>query len=287
MSEIVVITGSVRGGALAGRGRSSRTSAGSSSTTCRPRSSRRSSSSPAARRGIERLALVVRPAARRAAAARRRACAPTGHRVRSLYLEARRPMLVRRYERTRRQHPLSTTARRAARGDRAERDLLEPVKERPTSSSTRSDLNVHQLQDRAGRRVRASEGSTPAADRGRDLRLQARAAARRRHRDGLRFLPNPHWVEALRPLTGLDPPVRDYVLEQAVTASSSTSFERCCSTAAARLRRPRARATSRSRSAAPAAATARWRSPRRSPRGFAAHGIAARTSRTATSDRRS
>ncbi len=29
-----------------------------------------------------------------------------------------------------------------------------------------------------------------------------------------RFLPNPHWVEELRPLTGLDPPVRDYVLGQ-------------------------------------------------------------------------
>jgi UPF0042 nucleotide-binding protein len=29
-----------------------------------------------------------------------------------------------------------------------------------------------------------------------------------------RFLPNPHWVEELRPLTGLEDPVRDYVLEQ-------------------------------------------------------------------------
>ena len=29
-----------------------------------------------------------------------------------------------------------------------------------------------------------------------------------------RFLPNPHWVDALRPLTGLDQPVADYVLEQ-------------------------------------------------------------------------
>jgi UPF0042 nucleotide-binding protein len=30
----------------------------------------------------------------------------------------------------------------------------------------------------------------------------------------VRFLPNPHWVEELRPLTGLDEPVRDYVLGQ-------------------------------------------------------------------------
>jgi len=32
-----------------------------------------------------------------------------------------------------------------------------------------------------------------------------------------RFLPNPHWVEDLRPLTGLDEPVRDYVLGQPLT----------------------------------------------------------------------
>jgi UPF0042 nucleotide-binding protein len=31
-----------------------------------------------------------------------------------------------------------------------------------------------------------------------------------------RFLPNPHWVDELRPLTGLDEPVRDYVLGQEV-----------------------------------------------------------------------
>jgi UPF0042 nucleotide-binding protein len=33
-----------------------------------------------------------------------------------------------------------------------------------------------------------------------------------------RFLPNPHWVPELRPLTGLDERVRDYVLEQTATA---------------------------------------------------------------------
>jgi UPF0042 nucleotide-binding protein len=32
-----------------------------------------------------------------------------------------------------------------------------------------------------------------------------------------RFLPNPHWVDELRPLTGLDAPVREYVLGQPIT----------------------------------------------------------------------
>ena len=41
----------------------------------------------------------------------------------------------------------------------------------------------------------------------------------------VRFLPNPHWDEALRPLTGHDPKVRDYVLERAVTSSFLDQFE--------------------------------------------------------------
>ena len=39
-----------------------------------------------------------------------------------------------------------------------------------------------------------------------------------------RFLPNPYWVDELRPLTGLDEPVRDYVLGQPAAGSSSTTW---------------------------------------------------------------
>ena len=41
-----------------------------------------------------------------------------------------------------------------------------------------------------------------------------------------RFLSNPHWVEELRPLTGLDEPVRDYVLAQSLTATFLERIER-------------------------------------------------------------
>ena len=41
-----------------------------------------------------------------------------------------------------------------------------------------------------------------------------------------RFLPNPHWVEELRPQTGLDAPVADYVLEQPVTGAFLARLER-------------------------------------------------------------
>ena len=41
-----------------------------------------------------------------------------------------------------------------------------------------------------------------------------------------RFLPNPHWVDELRPLTGLDAPVRDYVLGQPATGEFLDNLER-------------------------------------------------------------
>jgi UPF0042 nucleotide-binding protein len=40
-----------------------------------------------------------------------------------------------------------------------------------------------------------------------------------------RFLTNPHWIDELRPLTGLDEPVRDYVLAQPLTADFLRSIE--------------------------------------------------------------
>jgi UPF0042 nucleotide-binding protein len=41
----------------------------------------------------------------------------------------------------------------------------------------------------------------------------------------VRFLPNPHWVEDLRPLTGMDAPVREYVMSQPATGEFLTRFE--------------------------------------------------------------
>ena len=80
-----------------------------------------------------------------------------------------------------------------------------------------------------------------------------------------RFLPNPHWVPELRPLTGLDLPVRDYVLvergdEGAAEPPRRRSSPACCPPTSAR-----ASPTSRSRSVAPVGTTARSCSPRRSP----------------------
>jgi UPF0042 nucleotide-binding protein len=138
----------------------------------------------------------------------------SGARVRQLYLEAGTEVLVRRYESTRRRHPLLTAGEGLAEAIDRERALLEPVKAEADVVVDTSELNVHQLHDRILGLF--GEGQH---DGGMQTRIVSFG-----YKHGLpvdvdlvldcRFLPNPHWVEQLRPLTGLDDAVRDYVLAQ-------------------------------------------------------------------------
>ncbi len=138
--------------------------------------------------------------------------------VRILFLEASTDVLVRRYESTRRRHPLDLEGR-LAEAIEAERELLVPVKDRADVVVDTSDLNVHQLRDRL---VALFGPDTPSG--GMQTTIMSFG-----YKHGLpldtdlvidcRFLPNPHWVDELRPLTGLEEAVRDHVLDQEVTAS--------------------------------------------------------------------
>jgi len=140
----------------------------------------------------------------------------TGARVRVLYLDASTDTLVRRYESSRRRHPLSgdDSTERLAPAIERERLLLEPVKDEADVVVDTSDLNVHELR----RRMRGLFG-----DEGSEAAMQTTLLSFG-YKNGLpldadlvfdcRFLPNPYWVDELRPRTGLDVPVRDYVLGQ-------------------------------------------------------------------------
>jgi UPF0042 nucleotide-binding protein len=146
-------------------------------------------------------------------------------RVRMLFLEAATDVLVRRYESSRRRHPLAD-GRSLADAIEHERTILEPVKAEADVVVDTSDLNVHQLRTRV---VELFGGDDP------DLAMQTTVMSFG-YKHGLpldvdivldcRFLPNPHWVEELRPLTGLDEPVRRYVLDQADTKSFLRNLER-------------------------------------------------------------
>ena len=137
----------------------------------------------------------------------------SGNRVKVLFLEASDDVLVRRFEGTRRRHPLSGEG--VVESIAMERELLQPIRAAADVVVDTAELNVHQL------RERLIDLFTHTAD---TMRIQVVSFG---FKNGVpidvdnvfdcRFLPNPHWIEALRPLTGLDEPVRRYVLHQPAT----------------------------------------------------------------------
>lgn len=133
--------------------------------------------------------------------------------VRTLFLQARLEILVQRYETTRRRHPFEG-AGSLAEAIKQEAASLEPLKADADVIIDTSELNVHQLRDRI------LELFAPA---GAGSRLQTRVVSFG-FKNGVpldvdvvldcRFLPNPYWVDELRPLSGRDPAVRDFLLSK-------------------------------------------------------------------------
>ncbi len=138
----------------------------------------------------------------------------TGARTRIIFLDASDAVLVRRFEASRRRHPLSD-ADSIVDGIRLERARLEELKGQADVVVDTSDLNVHQLRERI-RELFGGPGPEPG-----DLQTNIVSFG---YKHGVpvdvdllfdcRFLPNPHWDERLRPLPGTDPKVRRYVLSQ-------------------------------------------------------------------------
>jgi UPF0042 nucleotide-binding protein len=137
-----------------------------------------------------------------------------GHRVRILYLDASTSELVKRYGATRRKHPLSSATVSVEEAILKERLMLEPVKGSADLVIDTSSLNVHQLKAQI-QDLFSSVG-------GKDVMQLTVESFGYKHGIPLdvdlvfdvRFLPNPHWDENLRPLSGLDQSVSDFVLQQ-------------------------------------------------------------------------
>ncbi|QFG20037.1 RNase adapter RapZ [Actinomadura sp. WMMB 499] len=132
---------------------------------------------------------------------------------RVVFLEAGDADLVRRFESVRRPHPLQGDGRLVD-GIARERELVREVRAEADLVIDTSGLNVHEL--------RAKIIGYFGTDTG-ESRLRATVVSFG-YKYGLpvdadlvvdcRFLPNPHWVPELRPKTGRDVAVRDYVLGQ-------------------------------------------------------------------------
>jgi UPF0042 nucleotide-binding protein len=129
-----------------------------------------------------------------------------------VFLEASDDTLIRRFDSVRRPHPLQESGR-VVDGIAAEREQLQGLRGQADLVLDTSELNVHDLRSR----MRDAFGGGAAAT----LRVNIVSFG---FKYGLpvdadmvadcRFLPNPHWVPELAPLTGQDQKVRDYVLGQ-------------------------------------------------------------------------
>jgi len=131
---------------------------------------------------------------------------------RVLFMEASDDILVRRYENNRRSHPLQGN-QTLAEGIAAERTMLAPVRASADLVIDTSTLSVRALRESI---ERAFGGETVAQT---SVTVESFGFKYGLPMDAdmvmdVRFLPNPHWVDELRPQTGQHPAVRDYVLSQ-------------------------------------------------------------------------
>jgi UPF0042 nucleotide-binding protein len=137
-----------------------------------------------------------------------------GHRVRILFLDASTPELVRRYGATKRKHPLASRFSSVEEAIHEERSILETVKGAADLVIDTSSLNIHQL------KAQIVELFAPTGDR--DVMQLSLVSFGFKHGIPLdvdmvwdvRFLPNPHWEEHLRELSGLDDAVSTFTIEQ-------------------------------------------------------------------------
>ncbi|MDF1602670.1 RNase adapter RapZ [Nocardioides sp. YIM 152315] len=137
----------------------------------------------------------------------------TGRRTTLVFLEATDDVLVRRQEAARRPHPLQGTGRLLD-GLQRERQVLADLRSEADLVIDTSALNVHQLTDRI-----AEAFGTPDTTRLKvtvtsfgfkyGIPVDADFVA------DMRFLPNPHWIPELRPSSGKDVEVSEYVMAQA------------------------------------------------------------------------
>ena len=128
-----------------------------------------------------------------------------------LFLEASDEVLVARYEHQRRPHPLQAGGR-ILDGIAAERRLLTALRESADVVLDTSSFNVHGL-SKAVADLYSTNGPVVLRLTVMSFGFKYGVPADANYVADVRFIPNPHWVPALRPRTGRDKEVRDYVFQ--------------------------------------------------------------------------
>ena len=132
---------------------------------------------------------------------------------RMLFLEASPEVIIQRYKESRRRHPLQGDADSLEEAVRRERELMEPLKARADVVIDTTHTSTAQLRSRL---VREFSGGTAQSGMAVNVLSFGFKYGLPMEADlvlDVRFLPNPYYIEALRPQSGLDQAVKDYVFQ--------------------------------------------------------------------------
>lgn len=140
-----------------------------------------------------------------------------GVQVETIFVQAEADTLLKRYSETRRRHPLSSTQTALIEAIEDERRILSPIAQQADLVIDTTRTNIHQLRDLIRQRVQGRDGFL-------SIMIQSFAFKNGVPTDAdfvfdIRCLPNPHWQQALRPLTGLDAEVAAYLESEPVTTA--------------------------------------------------------------------
>jgi len=147
-----------------------------------------------------------------------------GHRLTVVFVDSSDLVLLRRFSETRRSHPLGQ-GRDLVEAIRTERQSLSALKNEARYVVDTSSMTVHDLKRRIRDLVSGRAERTGTAITVRSFGYKYGPASDADLLFDVRFLPNPHFEAALRPKTGLDREVAEYVLEHQETKDLMTHLD--------------------------------------------------------------
>ena len=141
-----------------------------------------------------------------------------------IFLEARDDVLIRRFSETRHRHPLADE-RGIASSIAHERAMLETVRQQADVILDTSDLSLRELRERIFTRLGEAADPSRLAIQLISFGFKYGVPLEADLVLDVRFMKNPHYIEALRPNSGLTPEVREYVLGQPIAEKFLTALE--------------------------------------------------------------
>ena len=147
----------------------------------------------------------------------------------SLFLDTNQSVLIKRYSETRRLHPLTKDDLSLSQAIEIEQQRLRPLALLADLKIDTTELNIHELSEQIKERILGKKKNQLV------LVFQSFGFKHGLPMDAdyvfdVRFLPNPHWIPELKPYTGLDEPVINYLSQQPEVISFALQIENLLTT---------------------------------------------------------